>query len=224
LSSLKKKDAVREFLLERLVSGAYRFGDKISAKSVSEETGASRFMVISALNELSADGFLKIVAQVGCEVVHPTEREVTDFFVMFGRLEGVLAEFAAARRSEASIGALKLINDRLNKLNVAAPESGEAYRNINLDFHRAIHAMAHSPNLADKQTNHWAMADFFVTQAKDFREHVHESADEHELVIKAIAAGDAAGARTLMETHIQRLGQNVVENLQNARTPSPRRP
>jgi DNA-binding GntR family transcriptional regulator len=209
----RKKDIVKQHLRDRLVQGGYRFGEKISAKLISEETGASRFMVITALNELRAEGFLEITAQVGVEVVHPTLTEITDFFVIFGRLEGAMAEFAASRRSPVNVASMRQINDQLRNLHSEDPEAGEAYRLLNLEFHQAVHAAARSPRLAEGQFMHWAMADFLVTQASDFKLHIADSAIEHDSVISAIDRQDPASARVLMETHIYRLGDHVVANL-----------
>jgi DNA-binding GntR family transcriptional regulator len=212
--SERKRDVVKSYLSDRLVRGCYRFGEKISAKEVSEQTNASRFMVNTALNELRAEGFLEITAQVGCEVVRPSLTEITDFFVVFSRLEGAMAEFAAQRRQAGDIAQLRWINDRLRTLDPSEPSSGEAYRTLNLEFHQAVHTSARSPRQAERQFMHWAMADFLVTQASDFQLHVSDSILEHDAVVAAIERGDTHSARVLMETHIRRLGQDVVANLE----------
>lgn len=209
----RKKDVAKQYLRDRLVRGQFRFGDRISAKQLSEETGASRFMVITALNELRSEGFLEITAQVGCEVVRPSLDEITDFFVVFSRLEGAMAEFAADRRQATDIAQLRWINDRLRAVVPEQADAGEIYRTLNLEFHSAVHGAARSPRLAEAQSAHWAMADFLVTQADDFEVHVQESALEHDVVINAIERADPSSARVIMESHIRRLGQDVVGNL-----------
>lgn len=209
----RKKDLVKTYLRDRLTRGEYRFGQKLSAKAVSEETDASRFMVITAINELQAEGFFDVTAQVGVTVTNPSLTEIMDFFVVFGRLEGALAEFAAQRREPTDISRLRWINEQLHNLDMDDIQSGEGYRTINLEFHEAVHAAAKSPKLAQRQLLQWSMADFFVTQASDFRSHVPDSATEHDLVVTAIERKDGETARTLMESHIRRLGQDVVANL-----------
>jgi len=209
----RKKDFIISFLKDHLVRGAYRFGQKISAKEISEQTGASRFMVVSALNELQAAGFLKITAQVGCEVVSPSVQEIGDFFGVFGRVEGVLAELATDRHQRSEIGAMKRINEQIRKIVVSDPDAGELYRTLNHEFHTAIHAAARSERLAERQATDWAMADFFVTQAPDFPTHTIDSATEHDAVIAAIERSDRDMARALMEFHLRRLGSDVVKGL-----------
>ena len=49
-----KKETVHDTLLERIVNGDYRMGEKILIKRLIEETGASRQPVMSALSDLRA--------------------------------------------------------------------------------------------------------------------------------------------------------------------------
>src|ERR1700736_6239343 len=95
LRAERKKESIVNELLHRFVSGRYRCGEKIVVKTICEETGVSRFPVMAALNDLRAAGFVVITAQVGCEVISPTPAEVHDFFLFFGRMEGMIAELAA---------------------------------------------------------------------------------------------------------------------------------
>lgn len=200
-------------LLERLVRGDYKFGARISAKEIAEETGASRFMVNSALNELRGEGFLEITAQVGCNVIEPTRQECIDFFVMLGRLEGALAEFAAERHGPEHMARMRAANQTVRNVDSSQPEAGEDYRVANLDFHRSVHMAARSAALARRQETYWMMADFYVTQAVNFREHTSDSALEHDEVIEAIASRNVLQAREVMEEHIKRLGSYVVSHI-----------
>ena len=77
---LSKKDQIYQEILSRLFSGRYRFGEPIPVKEISEETGVSRQPIMTALYRLQDNGFVRITAQVGCEVVRPTVEEVSDFF------------------------------------------------------------------------------------------------------------------------------------------------
>ena len=104
---VNKKDEVYELILGRLIAARHRFGERILVKDLVAETGASRQPVMSALNRLSADGFVRIVPQVGCQVVDPEPRAIADFYLMFSELEALLARLAAERRDAGQLGALK---------------------------------------------------------------------------------------------------------------------
>ena len=209
----RKQDSVYEILLARFVAGAYRFGEGLSVKRVSEETGASKHPIMAALKELQAQGFVRITAQVGCEVVSPSREEIADFFVMFSRMEGVMAEFAAARRMEAEIDALALTNAHIAKLPRRDASSGERYRQLNREFHTRIHAMGRSPALHRQLRASWAMSDFFISQSDEFARHLAEATAEHEDIIAAIRRRASSRAREAMERHILGFRLKVLERL-----------
>ena len=200
-------------LLERFVNGDYRFGQALLVKDIAAETGASKHPIMSALKELRAQGFVLITAQVGCQVVSPGPDAIADFFVMFSRMEGVMAEFAARRRLPEEIDRLERINAQVARLPRRDAASGERYRVLNRDFHGTIHQMGRSPALHERLRTGWAMSDFLISQSNEFNRRLNQAAAEHDEIIRAIADGAAARARAAMEGHILGFRLRVIENL-----------
>lgn len=209
----RKQDSVYDILLERFVSGRYRFGEALVVKEIADETGASKYPIMSALKQLRAQGFVVITAQVGCQVVSPDREEVADFFVMFSRMEGVMAEFAAGRRLPAEVDRLASINAQIAKLPRRDAASGERYRVLNREFHAAIHLMGRSPALHERLRASWAMSDFLIGQSNEFSRHLREAAAEHDAIIRGIRNGATAKARMAMENHILEFRLKVIKNM-----------
>lgn len=209
----RKKEVVYNFLLQRLVNGEFRFGERISTSMITEATGASRQPIMAALEVLRSEGFVRIIAQVGCEVISPTLREIEDFYLMFGRIEGVLAELAAARGSREEIDNLRRVNALIERLPRERATSGLQYRTLNREFHGIYHAMARSPKLHQQQLVNWAMSDFLIIQTYGFQPHLRAAAEEHGGIIKAIAQGDRAAARSAAELHISSVSSLVTTNI-----------
>ncbi len=206
-----KKTVLYEEILMRLIGGDYRFGEPISVKELCSSTGASRQPIMAALNALSADGFVNIIPQVGCEVVNPTVRDIQDFYQMFSRLEGLLAELAAQRRTAAQLAALKDINSSIAR--DLADNAGSRYAELNRAFHTTFHAMANSPLLMARQSSVFAMSDLFIAQTVGFRPHINDAFNEHEAVIQAISDRDGSAARRNAEAHIDNVAQAVMGNM-----------
>ena len=206
--SERKKESVLNDLLARFVTGGYRFGEKISAKAVAEEMGVSRFPVMAALNDLRSAGLIVVTAQVGCQVISPNAAEIHDFFLFFGRMEGIMAELAAERRSPEEVRRMRSINQAIRAISATAG-AGEAYRRLNQDLHREIHAAARSPMLHGRQLANWAMSDFLISQAGGFGKRFRQAAKEHAEIIDCINHKSAPRARMAMEQHIQRFAQTV---------------
>src|SRR5882757_4484587 len=103
-----KQGEIYELLVRRLVNARYAFGERILVRELVAEFGVSRQPIMSALNWLAADGFVRIVPQVGCQVINPDRNAVADFYLMFQRMEGLLSELAAARRTDQQLANLRL--------------------------------------------------------------------------------------------------------------------
>lgn len=205
----RKKDAIREFVLERLLTRQYRFGRKISVREIAEQTGASRQPIMAALASLQADGFVHITAQVGCEVFSPSMREIEDFFLMFGRIEGLLAELAAIRRQPEEIAALRAINAQILALSSHEKDAAMRYRDLNHQFHHMVHAAARSPMLHTRQLINWTMSDVLICQTSGFLPNLKGAGQQHAAIINAIEAGSAEHARAAAEAHIKAVASLV---------------
>lgn len=204
-----KKTHLYDLILERLIEGRYRFGERILVRQIADDTGASRQPIMSALGALSIDGFVNIVPQVGCEVINPTMRDVEDFYLMFARTEGLLAELAAARWTTMQLTTLKATNAMI-RADLEA-DGGRQYRELNRLFHRTFHEMASSPLVNARQSSIFAMSDFLIRQTVGFRPHVEGATVEHDAIIAALEARDSQKARETAEWHIQEVAAAVIE-------------
>lgn len=207
-----KKDIVYDEILSRLLTGRYRFGQAILVRELAEETGASRQPIMTALGAMAADGFVRITPQVGCEVINPSIQEIADFYLMFGRLEGLHAELAATRRTEAQLSALKDANKRIKDILLRRRNADEEYRKLNQEFHNVIHQMANAPLLNGRQSTVFAMSDFFIVQTAKFATHMVDAADEHDAIISAIGSCRPDAARKAAEYHIEEIAKVVLHS------------
>ena len=205
-----KQSEIYDLLVQRLVEARYAFGERILVRELATEFGVSRQPIMTALNWLAADGFVRIVPQVGCQVINPDRNAVADFFLMFQRMEGLLAELAAARRTEPQLAELRELQRRI----VAIADDQEAlrahYAELNRNFHRTIAAMADSALLEEKQSANFNMSDFFINHAIGFDTLGASVAQEHEPIIDAIVRREPSGARRAAEEHIASVAAAVL--------------
>ncbi|MDF7777157.1 GntR family transcriptional regulator [Sphingomonas sp. AOB5] len=214
LPALSKNNRIYDLVIDRLVNARYQFGDRLLVKELAAETGASRQPIMAALNRLSADGFVRIIPQVGCQVIHPGREEIADFFLMFQRMEGLLAELAAVRRTDAQFASLLRIQQQL----IAIGQTGDAtaHAALNREFHHLIHEMARSPLLDEKQRSNFNMCDFFITHSAGFGAFMSDAVQEHEQIIDAIAKQQPERARLVAEAHIAGVASAVLAGLDGA--------
>lgn len=210
---MNKKDEIYDLLVARLVDAQYSFGQRLSVKELAADTGASRQPIMAALNRLSSEGFVRIIPQVGCEVVSPDRNEIADFYLMFERLEGLLAELAAARRTDAQLRELRALQARILAIDFSDPASARDYGLLNRSFHQLVHDMAQSPFVDERQNSNFNMSDFFINQAGGFDHFMADAAREHDEIIEAIASKSPARARALAESHIAAVASSVLAGM-----------
>lgn len=213
-SGVQKKDEVYEFIVDRLLRAHYAFGESILVKELAGEIGVSRQPIMAALNHLAADGFVRIVPQVGCQVVNPNRAEIADFFLMFQRMEGLLSELAALRRTESQLRELKAIQARIVLLEDNGHGIAADFAALNRAFHEAIHDMARSPLLDERQRANFNMSDFFISHSIGFDRLQTGAAQEHDAIIAAIERQATDRARAVAEVHIGSVADAVQAALE----------
>lgn len=214
---MNKKDEIYDLLVDRLVAAQYGFGQKLSVKDLAADTGASRQPIMAALNRLSSEGFVRIIPQVGCQVVSPDRNEIADFYLMFERLEGLLAELAAARRTDEQLRELRALQARIQAIDFSDHANAADYGQLNRAFHQLVHDMAQSPFVDERQNSNFNMSDFFINQAGGFDHFMADAAREHDDIIEAIASKSPARARSLAESHIAAVASSVLAGMRISR-------
>lgn len=212
-SMATKNHLIYQELLNRLLSGQYRFGDKIAVKAISEDMGVSKQPIMTALYRLQDNGLLRITAQVGCEILQPSIDEIHDFYKMFASMEGLLAELAAQRATEQDIAHLQFLNEQIAAIPLGQESTGKTYQQLNQAFHTHIHHMARSPFLHTRQRSNFELCDFYIVQSRGFADHVLFAPDEHNEIIDAIRQRDTALAGKHAREHIDSVADNVIAGL-----------
>jgi DNA-binding GntR family transcriptional regulator len=205
-----KQSEIYDLLVQRLVSARYAFGERILVRELAAEFGVSRQPIMTALNWLAADGFVRIIPQVGCQVINPDRNAVADFFLMFQRMEGLLAELAAARRTDQQLAELRELQRQIVAMANDQEALREHYAELNRNFHQTVATMADSALVEEKQSANFNMSDFFINHAIGFDTLGAGVAQEHEPIIDAIARREPSGARRAAEEHIASVAAAVL--------------
>jgi DNA-binding GntR family transcriptional regulator len=205
-----KQSDIYDLLVQRLVDAGYAFGERILVRELATEFGVSRQPIMSALNWLAADGFVRIIPQVGCQVINPDRNAIADFYLMFQRMEGLLAELAAARRTDQQLAKLREQQRQIVSMAADREALREHYAELNRNFHQTIATMAASALVEEKQSANFNMSDFFINHAIGFDTLGAGVAQEHEPIIDAIARREPSGARRAAEEHIASVAAAVL--------------
>lgn len=204
---------VREDLLERILGGEMRPGDRISEPDVGARLSVSRVPVREALRELESSGLVVSRKHAGVFVRHIEPDEVRDLYELRALLDGFAGEKAAGL-PQAEREALAGVLGASIATMAGAVEAGpvRAYYTENLRFHWLIVEAAGNQALRDSYRELVQKLHLSRLRSLSSGLGMRTSIQEHQQIVQAIAAGDAAGARQLLTRHVADAHRRLSES------------
>jgi DNA-binding GntR family transcriptional regulator len=189
-----------DLLRDAILKGEYLPGERLVEAQLCERLGASRFTVRAALQDLAADGLVKVERNKGAHVRKVSLDEAIEITEVRMVLEGLVAARAATRVTDAEAGEL----DEIGLLMRRAVGAGEfrRYSDLNERLHRLIRRIAgHRTAEGIIETLRGQLVRHqFMVSLHPGRPAV--SLSQHERIIAAIQAHDPAAAEAAMREHI----------------------
>ena len=193
-------------LRELIVWGHLPPGARIAERAVAERLGLSRTPVRSALHRLQQEGFVSSVGRGQDQrlIVAPlTQEDGREVILIVGHLEGLSAHTAALLpddRRKRIVARLREINREL----AAESKRREFTRIFDLDeeFHRSYVDGVVGPRLLALHRSIKPQIERYTRlYISALVDELPTSVKEHEVIVRAIAAGDAHGAQRAVETN-----------------------
>lgn len=194
---------VRDDLLERILGGELRPGDRISEPEVGGRLAVSRVPVREALRELESSGLVVSRKHAGVFVREIEPAEVRDLYELRALYDG----FAGARAAALDDAARHPLVSALDA-SVRAMKAAEKARTVhdyyaeNLRFHWLIvEAASNQALLAAYQD---VVQKLHLARLRNLSQGLgmRTSIQEHQAVAKAIGQGRSEEARSLLQQHV----------------------
>ena len=189
---------VKRLVLDRIVQGHYRPGERIVEFKLAKELGVSQSPVREALRELAAVGIVTIHPRRGARVRLPSAKELADVSVVRAEVDALAASLAAGLVPETTLDALDgLIEEMLAQL-AAGDFSGVTEADVR--FHHVI-AQASGNHALERAFEQLApFARTFITLTLPDVD-VREIVLEHRPILAALRARDADAAAEAARAH-----------------------
>ena len=190
------KDAY-SLILSAIDNGTYRPGDRLVESELAERFGVSRTPVREALQRLETQSML---TRDGRSLIVATldHNQLAELYTVRTELEALAARLAArhATREETRVLGQMVADDRHV---IADPQ---ALSRANRRFHHQIHLASHNRYLVQQlDIVHRTMA-LMARTSLAAQGRGEKALAEHQLIVDAIAAGDADGAEQALRDHI----------------------
>lgn len=192
--------AITARLRDDIVGMTLMPGTALQDRVLCERFGVSRTPVREALIRLSEEGLVDIFPQSGTFVSRIPVAAIPEAVLVRQALEGVTVEAAARRGGPDCLARLDDVL-ALQRVLAARRDTG-AFHEADEAFHEAIATLAEHPGI-------WRLLRQVKVQLDRARRltlpalgRMGQVIDEHLRIREAIAAGDAAAARTAMTAHL----------------------
>jgi len=198
---------VKRLVLDRIVQGHYRPGERIVEFKLAKELGVSQSPVREGLRELAALGIVTIHPRRGARVRMPSAKELADVSVVRAEVDALAARLAASRIPATGLEALEaLIEQMLARLD-AGDFSGVTEADVR--FHHLI-AEASENHALERAFDQLApFARTFITLTLPDVD-VREIVLEHRPILQALQARDADAAAEAARSHQLSVGELLL--------------
>jgi DNA-binding GntR family transcriptional regulator len=203
----KTSEAVVDYVLEQLFTGALRSGDRIDHDELGDALGVSRLPVREALVMLERDGIVSTRYHRGVYVEPFDAESILDDFEIMGLLSGVAVRRLAERPDPDTIGVLRRLVAELRRTKAADKEQiGKIVSKIMIIEHR----VGGSRRLRAELRAHAG----FLPQAFRYIDRKHTvTVRAHSEVLDAVVSGDGEAAARYRLEDFRDAGRSVVREL-----------
>lgn len=204
-------EQVRDAILGEIASGQLAPGERIIQEQLAKTLGVSRQPVQQALLLLRNLGVLRDAPGRGLVVASLEPDEVRHRYDMRAVIEGLACRLAAEHSAERAGQLGPSLIDAGRK----AVAGGSVARMVAADmkFHAFIYELSGNPLVAPAMATHWTHTQRAMGEVLTRDEPPRDIWDQHEAILDAIVAGNAARAETLARKHITQAAGFMVARL-----------
>ncbi|MFC5750940.1 GntR family transcriptional regulator [Actinomadura rugatobispora] len=195
---------LREAILQRRLPP----GARLSVPAVARRLGVSRSPAREAIARIAGEGLATFVPRKGAVVALITAADLLEIYELREVLEGLAARLAAERVTEDGLADLGALHTRHR----AAIEDGDVALHMELDqaFHRSLRVAAGNGRLLEPLDRLQAQVRIAMDTTRRSPGGMPRALAEHEEILAAVRARDAARAEAVARAHIARLRASIA--------------
>lgn len=213
-------DRVYESLRARILRGELRSGERLSIADIARSLGISVAPVQDAVHRLAAEGLVAVSARLGTVVAPVSEMDVRELYQLRLILEPSAAEIAAGTLSEAELGELTDLVERLEASGrMASIELDDFIRERELDgeFHAGIIRGVRNERLnafyATIRSTVIVVRAMFPLMYPD----TEEAIGGHRRILETLIRRDGPAARREVEEHLRSAEYETIRHMAASR-------
>ena len=197
-------DRVKEYIVEAVLSGELKPGERIVESSLARELGVSQAPVREAIRDLVLLGFLESEPYKGTSVRSFTYEELWETYTVRAALESLAARLAASHLNDGDAERLQHILDEM--MEAARQQDRDHLVELDNRFHETILQISRNQTLYRL----WKTLQFGTWSIVTYRKSSYDPAylaARHDELLNALRSGDPEKAAHTMQHHIEDMGK-----------------
>lgn len=195
--------SVKKLLLDRIMNGHYKPGERIVELQLSKELGTSQSPVREALRDLAAIGVVTIHSRRGARVRLPTAKELADNSLVRSEIDALAATLASPLLDEDVLRGLREAHADMERHHAAGNHVAMAQADAH--FHRLIATTSANQAIQHVFDQLEPFARTFITLTLPTA-NVKSIIAEHKLILDALELRDASLAARRAREHQLNVG------------------
>ncbi len=212
-------DAVVSRVRDMVIEGELAPGTRIHEGNLGRALGVSRTPLREALKFLASEGLIELIPPRGAVVRRFTAKDVRDALAVMGTLEALAGRLACTQASDAELGQIRHLHDRMMERYAARDRL--PYFKLNQEIHSRILTASGNAVLA-------YVHGILQSRLKRIRYIGNEAPErwagavaDHEAIIAALGRRDADAAAAALEAHMAASWERVRDTVGEAEPPAP---
>lgn len=207
-------DLVFNTLMEDILSGRLKPGEKLNISEISERLGVSRTPVREALKQLMSVGLVENVPHRSPFVKKLSIEEIIELYYIRAALEGVASRLASQRLSDKQIQEL----ERLCKRMEAKARSGkyEDFSENNSKFHFLVYEATNSPRLQEMALHYYRQCEQYRALVMELPGSYDEVCQEHKNILNAFKERDLEKADYVARQHYFNSARRIAKSVDSS--------
>ena len=208
---LPLRDVVFKTLRQGILTGELKPGERLMEIHLAKRLGVSRTPIREAIRMLELEGLVIMVPRKGAQVAQITQKSLKDVLEVRRTLDGLAAELACERMTEADLEKLKQACQEFEQ----ATKSNDFTQIARTDvkFHDCIVQATGNTRLVQIVNNlSEQMYRYRFEYIKDVNSHSH-LIEEHRILFDAIVAKDKEKAVEAAKLHIDNQEKSIMKQL-----------
>ncbi|KKB12209.1 hypothetical protein VE25_08935 [Devosia geojensis] len=204
-------------LRSMILTGEMPPGTRLREQQLCEQLGVSRTPVREALRTLAAEGLVDLLPNRSVVVSQVRAPDIADLFTVFGTIEGLAAEMACRKITEAEIAEIGRLLAEMVDLHTNKDRA--AYMRVNQLIHRRTVEIADSPVLYSVWQSLLPRVERARALANLDTGRWTQALIEHTKMFTALAARDGVLLASLTRTHFENSLPYLAERIDTTQSP-----